>query len=93
MPLKPINSTIEVWCDRKTGAPPKSALVLRGWFSPAWGDDADMHFRCISPDGVCWHVMVFDGSIDEAEARRLVRAVYDGHAKMIDLNPENYALP
>lgn len=88
-----MNSTIEVWFHRQTQEPPRAALVFAGWFSSGWCESADQHFRILAPDGICWHVIVFDGEIDGEEARRLVHVVFDGHVKMIDLNRENYARP
>jgi len=85
------NSTIEVWCHRVTHEPPRAALVFKGWYSAGWADNADQHFRCISPDGELWHVLVFDGMIPDEEARRLVHVVYDGHVKKIDLERGGYA--
>jgi len=90
MSNKIVNSTIEVWCHRVTHEPPKSALVFYGWFSHGWAEDADQHFRVLAPDGVCWHVVVFDGQISDEEARRLVHVVFDGFVKSIDLTPWKY---
>jgi len=80
---KPSHSTIEFWCDRKTGALPKECIIVRGWFSPAMAEEADKHYRIESPDGVLWHVLSFDGVVDVDRARSAVRRAFAGFGKII----------
>jgi len=84
---KPLNSTIEI--DFNGAELANWALVLHGWFSPARADMADGSYRCMSPDGVCWHVLSFGGDCGEETARRLVHSVFDGQEKRIGLGAEN----
>jgi len=83
MSHKPLNSTIEV--DFVGGKPPVLGLVFHGWFSPARNETADAHYRCQSPDGVCWHVLSFGGDCGAEMARRLVHRVFDGYEKSVGL--------